>query len=191
MTSASVAVCFSPAGTIPADEPAAPEIERFVVDQVRSIGRDSTLLAETLKEVRTAGQARIKELEAEQRGLKRDFKRHSAELRELAGRLATNGTATDRMADLQDRIRAAKQRATQVREELIALGRQVVDEKEVAKALALFDPVWETLSPREQVRIVRLLVQRVEYDGEESTVSVTFHPAGIKTLAEELEEADA
>ncbi len=40
-----------------------------------------------------------------------------------------------------------------------------------------------------QVRVVRLLVQRVEYDGEKSTVSVTFHPAGIKTLAEELEEA--
>jgi site-specific DNA recombinase len=169
----------------------APEIERFVVDQVRSIGRDSTLLAETLKEARTAGRARIKELEAEERGLKRDFKRHSRELRELAGRLATNGTATDRMADLQDRIRAAEQRATQVREELIALGRQVVDEREVAKALTLFDPVWETLAPREQARIVRLLVQRVEYDGEKSTVSVTFHPAGIKTLADELEEASA
>jgi len=94
------------------------------------------------------------------------------------------------MADLQDRIRAAEQRATQVREELIALGRQLVDEKEVAKALTLFDPVWETLSPREQVRVVRLLVQRVEYDGEKSTVAVTFHPAGIKTLADELEEAN-
>jgi len=143
----------------------APEIERFVVDQVRAVGKDSTLLAETLKEVRTAGQARIKELQAEERGLKREFKKHSAELRELAGRLATNGTATDRMADLQDRIRAAEQRATQVREELIALGRQVVDEKEIAKALTLFDPVWDTLAPREQVRVIHLLVQRVVYDG--------------------------
>ena len=58
---------------------------------------------------------------------------------ELAGRLASNGTATDRMADLQDRIRVAEQRSTQVREELMALGRQLVDEKEVARALAVFD----------------------------------------------------
>jgi len=29
----------------------------------------------------------------------------------------------------------------------------------------------------------------VEYHAEKSAVSVTFHPAGIKTLAEELEEA--
>ena len=50
--------------------------------------------------------------------------------------------------------------------------------------------MWKTLSPREQVRVVRLLVQRVVYDGEQGTVSVTFHPAGIKTLADELEEAN-
>ena len=48
---------------------------------------------------------------------------------------------------------------------------------------------WDTLAPCEQVRVIRLPVQRVVYDGEQSTVSVTFHPAGIKTLADELEEA--
>ena len=58
-----------------------------------------------------------------------------------------NGTATDRVADLQDRIRAAEQRSTQVREELIALGRNLVDEKEVARVLAVFDPVWESPDP--------------------------------------------
>ena len=39
--------------------------------------------------------------------------------------------------------------------------------------------------------MIRLLGQRVVCDGERSTVSVTFHPAGIKTLADELEEANA
>jgi hypothetical protein len=43
---------------------------------------------------------------------------------------------------------------------------------------------------RHKEYLVRLLVQRVEYDGEKSTVSVTFHPAGIKTLADELEEVN-
>jgi site-specific DNA recombinase len=88
------------------------------------------------------------------------------------------------MADLQDRIRSTEQRATQVREELIALGRELVDEKEAARALALFDPVWESLSPREQVRVMQLLVERVDYDGEKGTVSVTFHPTGIGALAD-------
>jgi site-specific DNA recombinase len=169
----------------------APEIEKFVIDQVRCIGKDSALLAETLEQTRTQGQERIKELETEKRNLERELKRHNAALRELVGRLATSGTATDRMADLQDRIRTAEQRATQVREELIALGRELVDEQEVARAMALFDPVWETLSPREQARVIRLLVERVDYDGQKETVSVTFHPAGIRTLADELEEVGA
>ena len=177
--------------TCPSKSIPAPEIERFVVDQVRCIGRDATLVAETLREVRQQGQKRIKELQAERIVLERELGRHNADLRKLVGALGANGTVTDRMADLQERIRTAEERATQVREELIALGRELLDEKEVAKALALFDPVWDMLSPREQVRVVRLLVQRVDYDGERGTVSVTFHPSGIKTLADELEEVNA
>jgi site-specific DNA recombinase len=175
--------------TCPSKSIPAPEIEAFVVDQVRSIGKDTTLVAETLEETRAQAKARIKDLDAERRGLERDLARHNSELRNLAGRLATNGTATDRVADLQDRIRVGEQRSTQVREELIRLGRELVDENEVARALAVFDPVWETLAPREQIRVIRLLVQRVDYDGEKGTVSVTFHPAGIKMLSREFAEA--
>jgi site-specific DNA recombinase len=44
--------------------------------------------------------------------------------------------------------------------------------------MAAFDPVWETLTLREQGRVLRLLIQRVDYDGDKGTVAVTFHPAG-------------
>ena len=175
-----------PSKSIPAQE-----IEKFVVDQVRCIGKDATLVLETLEETRAQAQVRIKDLQTERRGLKRDLSRHNTELRKLAGRLATNGSATDRVADLQDRVRSAEQRSTQVREELMGLERDLLDEKEVARALAAFDPVWESLAPREQVRVIRLLVQRVDYDGDQGTVSVTFHPAGIKMLSREYEEATA
>jgi site-specific DNA recombinase len=52
--------------------------------------------------------------------------------------------------------------------------------------MAAFDPVWETLTLREQARVLRLLVQRVDYDGDKGTVSVTFHPTGIETLSREM-----
>jgi hypothetical protein len=122
--------------------------------------------------------------QVEQAALEKDLRRHNDDLRKLVGRLGHNGTATDRIADLQDRIRSTEQRATQVREELIALGRQLVDEKEAARALTLFDPVWDSLSPREQVRVMQLLIERVDYDGEKGTVSVTFHPTGMGALAD-------
>jgi len=57
---------------------------------------------------------------------------------------------------------------------------------EVGAACSLFDPLWETLNAREQARILHLLIERVDYDGPKGTVAITFHPTGIKTLAEEL-----
>jgi hypothetical protein len=49
-------------------------------------------------------------------------------------------------------------------------------------------PVWETLTPNEQARVIELLVERVEYDGRDGKVTVAFHPTGIKSLADELTE---
>jgi len=39
-------------------------------------------------------------------------------------------------------------------------------------------------------RVVQLLVERVDYDGTTGKVSITFHPSGIKTLADELDDQD-
>ena len=65
------------------------------------------------------------------------------------------------------------------------MSRELVDADEVAEACSRFDPLWETLTAREQARILHLLVERVDYDGASGTVSITFRPTGIKTLADE------
>ena len=177
--------------TCPSKSIPAGEIEKFVVDQVRGIGRDPALLVETLGGARAEAKARIKELEAERSGLERELKRHNAQMRELAGAASSSVATTDRMADLLDRIRGAEERLSQVRDELTRLERGMIDEGEAALALAAFDPVWETLTLREQARVLGLLIQRVDYDGDKGTVSVTFHPAGIETLSREYAEETA
>jgi site-specific DNA recombinase len=63
---------------------------------------------------------------------------------------------------------------------------QRLNADEVALALTQFGPVWESLAPREQARLVQLLIEKVEYDGVNGRVSITFYPAGIRTLADEL-----
>ena len=50
----------------------------------------------------------------------------------------------------------------------------------VKTALREFDPVWSALSPREQERVLKLLIQRVDYNGESGQVSVTFYPNGFE-----------
>jgi site-specific DNA recombinase len=52
--------------------------------------------------------------------------------------------------------------------------------------LSCFDPVWGTLTPQEQARVVQLLVERVDYDSSQGKVAITYQLAGIQTQADEL-----
>jgi site-specific DNA recombinase len=54
-----------------------------------------------------------------------------------------------------------------------------------------FGPVAKIDGAREQARILHLLIERVDYDGPNGTVEITFHPTGIKTLADELKRQEA
>src|SRR5262249_38128647 len=49
----------------------------------------------------------------------------------------------------------------------------------LAQALAGFTAIWETLTPDEQVRLVRLAVEGVEYDGQRGNAVITFRRAGL------------
>ncbi|KAB2949474.1 MAG: recombinase family protein [Phycisphaerae bacterium] len=174
--------------TCPSKSVPAGELERFVVDQIRSIGRDPGVLADTIRQVRTQSQKAIADLERERGTLERDIARQSKALKQhLVAAPGSNGAD---VAHRQDELRRLETRLTEVRERHVVLTRELVDEREVVQALSLFDPVWESLTPREQARIVQLLVERVDYDGKAGTVAVTFRPTGIKALAQkEAEDA--
>jgi site-specific DNA recombinase len=173
-----------PSKSIPAGE-----IERFVVEQIKCIGRDPEMLRETIAKARSLGHAQVEELESERDRLARELTQWNNEIRGLLQQIVPSDgdtPATARLADLQERIRLAERRTTEIREQVIVLRRSIVDEREVATAMSVFDPVWDSLTPREQARVVQLLVERVDYNGATGKVSITFHPSGIKTLADEL-----
>ena len=174
--------------TCPSKSIPAGEIERFVVEQIRCIGKDPALWHETFAQTRAQAEARQTELEAERRVLERDVGKWTTEMRTLALEVgqSQSGAAIARLSDLQERIRAAEERALAIDEEVRSLDQGQLHEDEVGQALADYESVWEALSPREQVRIVELLVERVDYDGAAQTVSITFHPSGIKALADEI-----
>ena len=56
--------------------------------------------------------------------------------------------------------------------------------------MAKFDLVWKALTPREQARVIELLVERVDYDGERGKVAVTFHADGIRNFGDEFVTAE-
>ena len=170
-----------PSKSIPAGE-----IEQFVVEQIKTIGRDRCLVAETVKAVGAQLAEQINLLTSEERRLQRELQGHHRELAKLLGQPATSreGDAVVTLqADLQERVQAGEVRLRELSEARQRLEQNRVDGNDVARALAAFDPVWESLCPREQARLLQLLIERVDYDGRDGTVSITFHPTGIEALA--------
>ncbi|MBL8746462.1 MAG: recombinase family protein [Phycisphaerae bacterium] len=170
--------------TCPSKAIPAGEIERLVVERIRALGRDPALVASTVRQARKQAEEETERLGVEKAAHERELRRHNAEVRKLALDAASPGSSA-RLGDLNERIRIGEQRMTQIRERVLALSREMVDEVEASRALAAFDPVWESLSPREQGRIVTLLVREVAYDGVSGSVSIRFHPGALGQLAAE------
>jgi site-specific DNA recombinase len=168
--------------------PAGP-LEEHVVEQIRAIGRDPELVAQTVAQARRQDEQELVELEAERRTLEKDLARWDGELRAQTSRLAQAddvGAAVARLTELQNRTDMAKRRLQAVRERQLALRQGLLHEEDARLALARFDPVWQALAPLEQARLLSLLVERVEYDGAKGCLEITFYPTGIRTLADEL-----
>jgi site-specific DNA recombinase len=75
-----------------------------------------------------------------------------------------------------------------VRQEIVNLQREAIDENDLTHALMLFEPVWETLSPRDQSRIIKLLIERIGYDGRDGKVRITFRSMGLRLLCNDQEK---
>ena len=167
-----------PTGSVPAMK-----IEEFVVEQTKRIGADPALCEETFRQV----QAHVAN---ERRGLKAEAKRLEREVaaaRGELGRLTTgvtraSGAAADalmaKLAETQERFTTLERRQRVVTERQVALAAQDVDPDAVRRALARFTDLWEVLLSPERERVVRLLIDRVDYNGATGQLKITFSATG-------------
>jgi site-specific DNA recombinase len=176
----------------PAKSVPAAQIEDLVVRHVRAAAQDPSLLRATADEARRQDEQRLAELDGERRVLERDLGRWHEEERRLA--LPEGAGASEallgRVADLHERIRQAEMRLFRVREQVALLRKGWLDDEDLERALSLFTPVWEALTPCEQAQAVRLLVRGVDYDGARGKVAIHFHEAGLRSLADEASQDD-
>jgi uncharacterized protein YozE (UPF0346 family) len=75
------------------------------------------------------------------------------------------------------------------------ISNNLLTQQDVETAMTTFDPIWESMTLRDQIRLVQVVIKQVDYDGESGRVTITFNPIGIKKRAEhatkDLEEARA
>jgi site-specific DNA recombinase len=174
-----------PSPSVPAGQ-----VESFIAEQIREIGRDPDLRRETARQVREQERERLVRLDSELRQIDRDLAAWDADVRAvLLNPLPEHGgRQAALLAELHERMRAATCRKAEVQQEKAAALRPL-DDREIDEALAVFDPVWNALTAKEQGRVLQLLVERVDYNGAEGKVEIAFHPAGIRSLLAETPPA--
>lgn len=168
-----------PAPSVPAGE-----IERFVVDQIHQIGTDPKLITETIRQVRLQSEDGITHLAEERTSLQQQLRAHHADLQATAS-LPSSTKRVSQLADLQERIGTTESRLTEIDNELAALQSNQIDESEVTRLLAEFHQTWESLAPRDQARVIELLIERIDYHGQQGQLSLTFRPSGIQAITQE------
>lgn len=177
-----------PTGFVPAAE-----LERFVVDRIRDLGKDPSVVAATLEAASRELQAQRPVLEEERVALLADLAVKNEEIRRLVRLVAAGDGAAEavapELADRQDAIRVGEERLREVHAELAGLAAATVDEDDLRQALGLFDPIWDALLPRERIRVLHLLLERVDY--RNGKLGLTFRPTGIRTLAAEATTTEA
>jgi site-specific DNA recombinase len=163
----------------------AAEIERVVAEQIRAIGRDPDLLRIVVQQLHAGTNDEIAALETERDDLDREITRHNTAIKKTSNSRPPTAAFAAQLVDLYERVGRCTARKAEISRRLEELAANTVDPATVEKALRDFDRMWACLSPREQTRLIGLLIQRVDYDAHAGTLATQFHATGIKTLAEE------
>ncbi len=175
----------------PSESLPAGEIEKAIVDQIRCIGQDPGLATETLRQARSQAEKAIERLTTERKMIERGLARCHAEIRRATTSQPPTSTAMARIADVTDQVGQSERRLSEIEGQIAESQRDLVTESDVAAAFADFDNLWKALVPREQVRLINLLVHRVEFDAADSSIEISFHPSGINALATGTEDPPA
>ena len=175
--------CTCPSGSLPASA-----IEQLVIDEARAAMTDRALIRQIIGESQGVLDQQIKASEKDLADLRGELKRLHRDLRRAVGE---PGDQTGRIAELNEAIASDQRSEKQLQKELESLRGQQIDPDEAKGMLVDFDEVWGNLIPREQARLLKLLIETVEYDSASQSVSVTFRPSGIKSLATKTEPKEA
>jgi site-specific DNA recombinase len=172
----------------PAKPLSADRMENAVLEQLRTLACHPAQWHDYLQQAQPLISDRLTEWAADKATLDRDLAGWKKDMRRLARDLASgkNGDAAaiSRLADLQHQVLCGERRTTELGEEMVALRQQQVTPEELARAAGLLNGRWANKARSDQARILRHLLQRIDYAA--GKISVTFNAIGIKTLAAEV-----
>ena len=159
------------------------ELERFVIDRIRETVHNPQLLANVVGRAQAQLDRQIAELKEQRRRRENHARRVNESICELT-RAPEAPEVADELADLQEELVKIEKAVVSINRQIVELEQRKIGEDELTGAFEAFDPMWDQLRPAEKTRLIHLLVQCIEYDGEGEQISITYHPGGLRNLAE-------
>ncbi len=158
---------------------AAPRIEAFVVEQLQGAIAAGDLVDDLAARVAADLAARREELEIEHRCLPVEIASLSAEGKRLVDKI---GAVTDggkrlldeRLEEVGWELQRLEGRMQTVEREIAELDAMQVEAEWVRRCLTDFAEVWDVLIGENRRRLLRAVVERVDYDGSSGEVRVTL-----------------
>jgi site-specific DNA recombinase len=177
------------AAACPGSRVPAADIERFIFEKIRSIGKNPKIVMKAisaadkeLKDQKTKLSVKLKRYEKDKRKL-------NDERRNIVNAIAQSKNGSESLLQRLDEIEreygtlASKAQAT--RKSLDTMESMRICENDLKSAFSSFLPIWEQLSTKEQSRILHLLIEEILFDSKTGDVEITFRPEGVKAIAGE------
>ena len=164
------------------------EIEKFVLDRIRGIARDPTIIAETILAVRAENERKKPELIGELNRIGIDLRKLDEERRNLVRAISVSPAAANslgvRLGEIDERSEKLSARESELRREVATIDMFTVNADDVTAALSRFDPVWDQLIHQERARLLQLVIERINFDAAGGEVEIKFRDGGIEALAQ-------
>jgi site-specific DNA recombinase len=171
-------------GSIPAAQ-----LEAAVVDVIRCIAEDSELRREVVTQSHLDQERELIELQVQQKQLQRQLARDRPTLERLLVANEQTAVTASHRDDLRARIAESEKDLAEVREKLVALRSRELSQADVDLAMSNFDNVWNALRQDEKEKLLGLLIAKIEFDRQDCSLKISFHPTAIKTIRSSATEA--
>jgi site-specific DNA recombinase len=167
-----------------------PEIENVLVDQLAKRGWSPEIAGRVAHAVNEKRRAQAIALASEQRKLMSDLDRARVEGKNLLDLFTANEdiaqrkVVTERLTEIETRSAQMEARLAEIAEGWTTNEKLLVGAEQVEKILSSFMAVWSVFSTKERARMLHVLFDKIEFNGEKEVLEMFFTDAAKLALGE-------
>ncbi|MBN1622026.1 MAG: hypothetical protein JW871_05500 [Endomicrobiales bacterium] len=143
---------------------------------------------EQVNELKSSLEKQIDKLNKEQAGLESKISDLGRHIEALDRSKSKDISLNNRLLSLKEELKDSEQSLSRFKAKKSELQDSLIDQSDLQRAMVITSPIWDTLFPAEQKRILDFLLKEVDYDSQTGTLGLTLNENGIKLLNEEVKK---